>query len=281
MTAHRILVVDDEPDVRTVVERSLARDPELAILTCTCGQEALAKAASWSPDLILLDVMMPGMDGPSTLAGLRKNPLTAQVPVVFLTARAQAPELEHFKSIGANGAIAKPFEPKALRASVRSYLRDAKPAVAPPTAERPAAKSECSPQGGSLAGLMSQDELAAERHDYLERLRAIALTLIRLRAALRSDAMSSSLLDESRTVAHNLAGSAGLYGFQAVSLSAATLEDAIIERRCGRGSPDRVETDLDALLDRIEREQAPQASACNSQDAPRMANGGKSELRHE
>ncbi|HEY4920107.1 MAG TPA: response regulator [Xanthobacteraceae bacterium] len=280
MTAHRILVVDDEPDVRRVIERSLARDPELAILTCTCGQEALARAASWAPDLIVLDVMMPVMDGPATLAGLRRNPLTAGIPVVFLTARAQASELEHFKSIGASGAIAKPFQPKALRASVHSYLRDLAPASTRQAAEQAAAQRECAAPGESPAGLMSAEELAAERQEYLERLRADAVTLIELRVALQRDATSSSVLAELRTVAHNLAGSAGLYGFKNVSLSAAALEAAIIEQQSGRGGPGRIETDLRALLDRIEREQAP-ASARNAQDTSLTPDGGKSEVRHD
>jgi CheY-like chemotaxis protein len=281
MTAHRILVVDDEPDVRRVIERSLARDPALTILTCTCGQEALARAASWAPDLILLDVMMPVMDGPATLVGLRQNPLTAGIPVVFLTARAQTSELEQFKSIGASGAIAKPFEPKALRASVHSYLRDSAPACTHRTAERSVAERECAAPGESPAGLMSAEELAAERQEYLERLRADTPTLIKLHAALQSDATSSSVLPELRTVAHNLAGSAGLYGFKNVSVSAAALEDAIIERQSGRGRPDRIETDLAALLHAIEQAQARQASACDTQDAPLMPDGGKSELRHD
>src|SRR5262249_27529105 len=127
----RILVVDDEPDIRKVVERSLARDPGFTTRCCASGHEALAVAAEWSPDLILLDVMMPPMDGPATLARLRENPPTAEIPVVFLTARATSQELDDLRSLGAVGAIAKPFDPRALRESVRDYLQAA-------ASERPA-----------------------------------------------------------------------------------------------------------------------------------------------
>ena len=89
MTALRVLHVDDEPDIREVVEFSLGLDPDLVTRSCASGEEALAAAAAWSPDVVLLDMMMPVMDGPATLAALRKNPCTATIPVVFMTARAQ------------------------------------------------------------------------------------------------------------------------------------------------------------------------------------------------
>jgi CheY-like chemotaxis protein len=73
--------------------------------------------------MILCDVMMPGMDGPATLARLRESPQTVNTPVVFMTARGQAHEIEHFKSLGAVGVIAKPFDPMTLAESVRNHLR--------------------------------------------------------------------------------------------------------------------------------------------------------------
>ena len=85
----------------------------------------LAAAAKWRPDLILLDVMMPVMDGPATLRRLRENPQTADIPVVFMTARAQTRELDHFKSLGAAGVIVKPFDPMTLAASLRSQMQPA------------------------------------------------------------------------------------------------------------------------------------------------------------
>ncbi len=122
MTDIRILVVDDEPDIREVVDVSLGLDREFKMRACASGADALVMAAEWSPTLILLDVMMPLMDGPATLANLRKNPRTAHIPVVFLTARTQADEIEQYILLGAQGVLSKPFDPMTLAASVRSYL---------------------------------------------------------------------------------------------------------------------------------------------------------------
>jgi CheY-like chemotaxis protein len=122
MTDIRILLVDDEPDIREVVDVSLGLDPEFKMRACASGADALVTAAEWSPSIILLDVMMPLMDGPTTLANLRKNPRTAHIPVVFLTARTQTDEIEQYISLGAQGVLSKPFNPMTLAASVRDYL---------------------------------------------------------------------------------------------------------------------------------------------------------------
>src|SRR5258708_25317883 len=123
MSAIRILHVDDEPDIREIVDLSLGLNADFEVRACACGADAVATAAAWSPFLILLDVMMPGMDGPATLAQLRKNPRTVDIPVLFMTARAQAREVEQFISLGAQGVISKPFDPMTLAFSVRSHLQ--------------------------------------------------------------------------------------------------------------------------------------------------------------
>ena len=122
MSDIRILLVDDEPDIREVVDVSLGLDREFTTRACASGADALVTAAEWSPSIILLDVMMPLMDGPTTLANLRKNPRTAHIPVLFLTARTQTEEIEQYISLGAQGVLSKPFDPMTLAASVRSYL---------------------------------------------------------------------------------------------------------------------------------------------------------------
>ena len=118
----RVLYVDDEADIREVAAMSLELDPEFEVRICGSGSEALAVAAEWEPNLILLDVMMPGMDGPTTFGHLRENPVTRSIPVVFITARTQAQEVEGFKALGAQGVIAKPFDPMSLAPTVRQYL---------------------------------------------------------------------------------------------------------------------------------------------------------------
>jgi CheY-like chemotaxis protein len=123
MSATRILHVDDEPDIREVVDISLGLNPDFEVRACASGAEAVAAAAEWLPFLILLDVMMPGMDGPTTLTQLRKNPQTSTIPVIFMTARAQTREVEHFIALGAQGVISKPFDPMTLALQVQSHMQ--------------------------------------------------------------------------------------------------------------------------------------------------------------
>ncbi len=114
----RLMYVDDEADIRTIVEFALEDDFEIAL--CASGSEALARVAEFRPDLILLDVMMPGMDGPSTLQALRLLPGFEQTPVAFITAKVQPQEVTALKAAGAVGVIAKPFDPMTLSEQVRS-----------------------------------------------------------------------------------------------------------------------------------------------------------------
>jgi two-component system, OmpR family, response regulator len=122
MSQDKILYIDDEPDIRELVEISLGLDDRHDVRTCGSGAEALEVAPVWQPDLILIDVMMPQMDGPATLAKLRENPATASIPAVFMTARTQKYEVERFLALGAAGVIAKPFDPMSLAETVRQYL---------------------------------------------------------------------------------------------------------------------------------------------------------------
>ncbi|HEY2135489.1 MAG TPA: response regulator [Xanthobacteraceae bacterium] len=124
-----VLHVDDESDIRRLVQLSLGLDPDIAVHSCACGADAVMVAEEWMPDLILCDVMMPGMDGPATLARLRECPRTAKIPVVFMTARVQSREVERFRSLGADGVIVKPFIATELADLVRACLRAAGHAV--------------------------------------------------------------------------------------------------------------------------------------------------------
>jgi CheY-like chemotaxis protein len=116
----RVLYVDDEPDIREIAEMSLSLDPQFDVRTAASGAEALSLAREWQPDIILLDVMMPLMDGPAVLARLREQ--GHDTPVVFVTARAQRSEIHSFATLDAKGVIAKPFDPITLAAHVRSFL---------------------------------------------------------------------------------------------------------------------------------------------------------------
>ena len=115
----KIMYVEDEPDIQAVARLALEAVGGFTVRICGTGPEALAAASEFTPDLILLDVMMPGMDGPSTLRSLRALPAVSGIPVVFLTAKVQPAELAHLRSLGALDVIAKPFDPMKLSDQVR------------------------------------------------------------------------------------------------------------------------------------------------------------------
>lgn len=117
---NRILHVDDEPDIREVAKLSLEGVGGFTVEVCASGQEALDVAPRFKPDLILLDVMMPIMDGPSTLRALRDNDETAYIPIVFMTAKVQKLEIVEFKELGAIDVIEKPFDPMNLADQVKA-----------------------------------------------------------------------------------------------------------------------------------------------------------------
>jgi CheY-like chemotaxis protein len=115
----RILYVEDEPDIRVVAQMALQAVGGFAVIACASGQEALGVAPDARADLLLLDVMMPGMDGPSTLKALRELPATAHTPVIFMTAKVQAAEVALYKGLGALEVIPKPFDPMELSAQIQ------------------------------------------------------------------------------------------------------------------------------------------------------------------
>ena len=119
-----ILYVDDEADIREIVQMALELDPTITLRLCASGVEALALQAAGepAPDLLLLDVMMPDMDGPTTLLRLRENPAWSERPAVFMTARAQAADRERLLALGAVGVIVKPFDPMRLGSEVLAYI---------------------------------------------------------------------------------------------------------------------------------------------------------------
>jgi two-component system OmpR family response regulator len=121
----KVLIVDDEEDIRRVARLSLTRLGGMEVLEAANGREALEQARSGAPDAILLDVMMPGMDGPAVLQALHADPLTARIPVVFLTAKAMTSEVERLQGLGALAVLTKPFDPVTLPQELRAALREA------------------------------------------------------------------------------------------------------------------------------------------------------------
>lgn len=115
----RILYVEDDADIRSVASFALEAVGGFTISACASGEEALARAAAFAPQLLLLDVMMPGMDGPETLAALRALPETAETPAVFMTAKVQPQEVARYRALGALDVISKPFDPMTLSDEIR------------------------------------------------------------------------------------------------------------------------------------------------------------------
>jgi CheY-like chemotaxis protein len=123
-----ILCVDDDPDIRTIAAMALGLDPAMTVRSAGSGPEAVAllqdmrTARHRPPDAILLDVMMPGMDGPATLSAIRALGGYAGVPIIFMTARARKPDLDGYAALGADGVIVKPFDPLHLADDVRALI---------------------------------------------------------------------------------------------------------------------------------------------------------------
>jgi two-component system, OmpR family, response regulator len=115
-------MVDDDPDIRRVAELSLERIGGWTVSLASSGAEAIARAELDPPDVVLLDVMMPDMDGPTTLLALQAHPVLGHVPVVFITAKVRAQEIERYLELGAAGVISKPFDPVALPGQIRRIL---------------------------------------------------------------------------------------------------------------------------------------------------------------
>lgn len=115
----RILLVEDDLDIQVVTRIALREVEGFEVEVCSSGHEALAKAPLFQPDLILLDVMMPELDGPSTLRALRRIPQLAATPVIFVTAKAQPDEVAEYRKMGALEVIVKPFNPMTLGHQVR------------------------------------------------------------------------------------------------------------------------------------------------------------------
>ena len=120
----RILFIEDEKDIQEVAQLALESIGGYTVEVCSSGVEALDRVVAFAPDLILLDVMMPDMDGPSTLEALRKIPETASTPIIFMTAKSQAREIQRFKKLSTLEVITKPFDPMALSDQVAGIFKN-------------------------------------------------------------------------------------------------------------------------------------------------------------
>lgn len=115
----KILLIEDDPDIQTVAQMALEEIGGFTLVVCNSGGEAIEKARRFVPDIILLDVMMPEMDGPETLLKLREIDTIKDIPVVFITAKVMPSDVERYQALGAADVIAKPFEPMTLAERVQ------------------------------------------------------------------------------------------------------------------------------------------------------------------
>jgi CheY-like chemotaxis protein len=120
--ARKILIIDDEDDIREVAALSLESVAGWEVIKASSGAQGLARAEEYQPDAILLDVMMPGMDGPTTFLELRKNHATAGIPVLLLTAKVQGTDQRRFADLGVEAVLFKPFDPLTLSTQIAAAL---------------------------------------------------------------------------------------------------------------------------------------------------------------
>ena len=125
MPIQKVLMIDDEPDIRQVGQMSLKAVGKWQVVLAKSGPEGVEAAAREAPDVILLDVMMPGMDGPTAFEKLRAQESTAKIPVIFMTAKVQTHEVQRYLDLGAAGVISKPFDPMSLPREVRRIVEGA------------------------------------------------------------------------------------------------------------------------------------------------------------
>jgi CheY-like chemotaxis protein len=120
----RIMHIEDDLSIQDVARVALEIVGKFEVCTCSSGQEALKRFAGFDPQLVLLDVMMPGMDGPTTLKQLQQQFDLSKVPVVFMTAKVQASEVESYTALGARDLVVKPFDPMTLSSQIRQIWLD-------------------------------------------------------------------------------------------------------------------------------------------------------------
>ena len=118
----KVLIIDDEDDIREVAALSLEAVAGWNVITANCGPEGIRMAAAEKPDAILLDVMMPEMDGPTTFKNLQADPATSGIPVLLLTAKVQGVDQRRFASLGVKAVLFKPFDPLTLSQEMASVL---------------------------------------------------------------------------------------------------------------------------------------------------------------
>jgi two-component system, OmpR family, response regulator len=201
----RILLVDDDPDLRAVAVLALTALGGYTVESCAAGCDALERAQSFAPDMILLDLMMPGMSGFDILKSLRQTEATATTPVVLISASARLRDRGQYDRLGCLGVIAKPFDPAKLPARLEALW-------------------EAHGRGRMEA---HQKEFETLRRVYIGELAQKVTALQSAAAALAEGGWDRATLESLYHLAHRMAGSSGLYRLSALSRTAGALEEIV------------------------------------------------------
>lgn len=252
-TLKTILYVDDEPDIRAIVQMALELTPELEVRTAASGEQAIEAARSLRPDLALLDVMMPGLDGPGTFMRMRADPELSAIPVIFVTAKAMPEEIERFRKMGAIGVIAKPFDPMQLSAQATALweARDSGSASLQPQRPQPAAARSVTHTAHEPAVRRMQEQSASLATKFLVRTRDELATLPRLIAQCQTGARGA--LAEIEYLMHRIRGTGATLGFDQLSECAGSLEQAA-RQSVASGTTPLCVRELQELAERLARE---------------------------
>jgi two-component system, OmpR family, response regulator len=212
----RILLVEDDPDIQDVTTLLLSTLGGYEVHACASALEGLQKAQAFDPDLILLDFLMPGLDGQGAFEAFRQTPATAATPVIFITARAQPRAIVEYRQLGSLGVIPKPFDPETLAETIQGmWDRD---------------------QAARLTESLREDLTALRRRyaaAFPESLCAIQSAAASLQENEGDREVAASLYD----MAHRLAGSAAIYGFPAVTEAAQRIGRFATEHPADRWLP--------------------------------------------
>jgi two-component system, OmpR family, response regulator len=227
-----VLYVDDDPDICEVVQATLCLLAGLDVRTAHSGARAIDIAYELRPDLVILDVMMPGLDGPSTYKRMRASALLADIPVIFMTAKVLPTEIAHFLRLGAIGVIGKPFDPMGLGDEVLALWNQAV-----------AARTISGVRAGEAQVQAQVESLALS---FLERARGEVIRLRDLTAsAWQGD---RSVLDEIEQLAHSVRGAGAIFGFPQVSAAGGDIE-RLVEELMSRGNvPNQAAAPFDLQL---------------------------------
>ncbi len=212
----RILLVEDDTDIQEVTTLLLSHMGDFEVQACGTAAEALQAAQAFDPDLILLDVMMPGLDGHGAFEAFRQMPATAMTPVIFMTARVQPHEIMEYRQLGSLGVIAKPFDPDTLADTIKGMWDG---------------------HQNSRMNETRAEDFAALRAHYAADLPERLLAIEKAASSLRDNGWDNRVAGSLDEMAHRLAGSAAIYGFPLVSEAAKRVADFSNKRAPGRFGP--------------------------------------------